>query len=217
MTWHSTRLWSSVCTETTYTNFILETMLQSRSKTLPKSIDWQGNSHSATTCSGSLVWVMAVAKAEAMPWGRGHGRFSHFQPFKPSGAFLAREGYGTSHLGSQKKGRHPNQKVDMVKVHFPTDISHSDSALDTPTVAGRLANILPVWQNISSYIYVLNLASGLHVEFDSGPSPYSVWGLGSIHYWPRVCDFIMKGGCGVHFPWGCGVYCHFFLVGKEKQ
>ncbi len=59
----------------------------------------------------------------------------------------------------------------MAKVHFPIDIAHSDSAFGTPPVAGRLANVLPVWQNIISDMYVLNLVSGLHVEFYSGSPP----------------------------------------------
>ncbi len=56
-------------------------------------------------------------------------------------------------------------------VNIPTDNAHSDSALGTPPVAGRLGNLLPAWQNISSNMYVLNLVCGLDVEFDSGSPP----------------------------------------------
>ncbi len=42
--------------------------------------------------------------------GQGQGQFSNFQPLKASGAFLAEERYGNSHLGSQKKTGTPADK-----------------------------------------------------------------------------------------------------------
>ncbi len=103
--------------------------------------------------------------------GRGCGRFSKFPASQSLQAFLSRRRLQQLPFSVKEKDWHPCQQVDMAKVHFPIDIVHSDSALDTPPVAGRLAKFLPAWQNITSDMYVLNLVSGLHVEFDSGSPP----------------------------------------------